>query len=302
MGLFQNGIFIAILAHTLIGGSLVWDKVLLGKPKMQSVVNYVFWLGAMSIFGVILVAFGFHWPGRSIMLLAFGAGLVHLAANFFYYVALKRGEASETLALMGGLSPTATALIGLGLLQRALGGASVLGFILMVGGGFVMFFAERIDWRRILPLALAAAATFGLTNVLQKVVFNATNFVSGYVFFTLGTFAGSLLLLLRASWRQQILHESESAPPKSRFWYFVNRFISGVGSFLVFFAISRANPAIVDAISGLRYAVIFAGTYLLTRWRPRWLREDFSGRTLAAKIVATVAVIAGLVLAGGAAE
>ena len=294
----MSGVWIAIIAHLLIGGSLVWDKVLLGRPKLQSVVNYVFWLGAMSVFGVLLAVLGFHWPGKSVMLLGFGAGLVHLAANFFYYTALKRGEASETLALMGGLSPTATALIGLALLKKPLGGSDVPGFTLMVVGGFVMCFAQRLDWRRILPPAIAAAATFGLTNVLQKVVFDESDFVAGYILFTLGTFAGALLLLVRPSWREQIFHGSEEAPPRSRFWYFVNRFISGVGSFLVFLAISRANPALVDAISGLRYAVIFAGTLALTKWRPVWLREEFTGRALIAKCVATSLVIAGLVLVG----
>jgi len=293
-----SGVWIAIIAHLLIGGSLVWDKVLLGRPKLQSVVNYVFWLGAMSVFGVLLAVLGFHWPGKRVMLLGFGAGLVHLAANFFYYTALKRGEASETLALMGGLSPTATALIGLALLKKPLGGSDVPGFMLMVVGGFVMCFAQRLDWRRILPPAIAAAATFGLTNVLQKVVFDESDFVAGYILFTLGTFAGALLLLVRPSWREQIFHGSEEAPPRSRLWYFVNRFISGVGSFLVFLAISRANPALVDAISGLRYAVIFAGTLALTKWRPVWLREEFTGRALIAKCVATSLVIAGLVLVG----
>jgi len=298
MALLQNGVFIAILAHAVIGASLVWDKVLLAQRQTQSVVNYVFWLGAMSVFGILLAVLGFHWPGGRIMLLGFAAGVVHLLANFFYYVALKRGEASETLAVMGGFSPTATALIAIGFLKQPLGGADLLGFVLMVAGGFVMFAAECIEWHRILPPAIAAAATFGLTNVLQKVVFNASDFVSGYIFFTLGTFAGSLLLLLRPRWREQIFHESESAPPRSKFWYFVNRFISGVGSFLVFFAISRANPAIVDAISGLRYAVIFAGAYLLTKLRPAWLKEQFTGRTLIAKAIATSAVIAGLILVG----
>jgi hypothetical protein len=46
-----NGVLIAIVAHGLIGISLVWDKVLLRRKRMQSLVSYVFWLGAISIFG-----------------------------------------------------------------------------------------------------------------------------------------------------------------------------------------------------------------------------------------------------------
>jgi hypothetical protein len=115
----------------------------------------------------------------------------------------------------------------------------------MTIGGFVMFFAERKPLREMLPKIVLASAAFGMTNVLQKIVFNQTNFVTGYVFFTIGTFIGSLGLLIPSSWRRQIFQQSGGAEPKSRFWYLANRFIAGVGSFLVVFAISRGNPAIV---------------------------------------------------------
>jgi drug/metabolite transporter (DMT)-like permease len=298
MSLLASGFFLAVLAHSIIGISLVWDKILLRQPKTGDVVNYVFWLGAMSILGLLLIPFGFRMPAASVAALAFGAGLIHLAANYFYYATLKSGEASQTLAIMGGFSPLATFLIGLALLRQPFGGFSPSGFGLMVAGGFLMFLSERIDVKRILVLTLLAGSTFGLTNVLQKMAFEETNFVSAYVFFTLGTTAGALFFLLRPSWRERIFRHSEEASPRSKFWYFVNRFISGVGSFLIFVAISRAHPAMVAAISGLRYAIVFCGAYLLTRFHPHWLREQFAGWPLFAKTAATVLIIVGLVLVG----
>jgi drug/metabolite transporter (DMT)-like permease len=298
MHFLTNGILIAIIAHGLIGASLVWDKVLLQQPATKSLANYVFWLGAISIFGLILIPFGFHMPSLGMAGIGFIAGAADLAASWFYYAALKRGEASQTLAVMGGFSPLATALIGIGLLSTPLGGSSILGFALMVAGGFVMFLSEKLNWHRVLPSVLLAAGLFGISNVLQKVVFNGTGFVTGYVFFTIGTFVGSMALLLRPKWRQQIFPQSEEAPPRSKFWYMVNRFVSGVGSFLIFFAISKENPAVVDAISGVRYIIIFVGAFLLTRLKPDWLREDFHRRVLIGKSVATGLVVAGLVLVG----
>jgi drug/metabolite transporter (DMT)-like permease len=298
MGLLENGVFIAIVAHALIGISLVWDKILLRQPKLGDVVNYVFWLGAMSVLGLCLIPFGFHIPGMKLAALGCIAGVIHLLANYFYYATLKSGAASQTLAIMGGFSPLATFAIGVALLKRPFGGFSAWGFGLMVAGGFIMFFSEAINVKKILVLTLLAAATFGLTNVLQKMVFDEVNFVTGYVFFTIGTFIGSILFLLRPAWRSRILKRSEEASPRSKFWYFVNRFVSGVGSFLIFFAISRAHPAIVSAIAGLRYAIIFAGAFLITKLYPRWLKEDFLGWTLVLKSIATALIVAGLVLVG----
>src|SRR5436853_7934518 len=102
MSVLDNGVFIAIIAHGLIGLSLIWDKILLRQPATKSLANYVFWLGAISIFGLLLMPFGFHWPPAGMAALGFAAGVIHLGANWFYYAALKHGQASQTLAVMGG--------------------------------------------------------------------------------------------------------------------------------------------------------------------------------------------------------
>jgi hypothetical protein len=57
-----NGIFVAILAHGMIGTSLVWDKILLKKQGMKNLLSYVFWLGAIGVFGLVVAFFGFHLP------------------------------------------------------------------------------------------------------------------------------------------------------------------------------------------------------------------------------------------------
>lgn len=301
MGLsyFHNGILIAVIAHGLIGLSLIWDKVLLRRPHTGSVLSYVFWLGSLSGLGLVLIPFGFHIPAWKTAVLAFGTGLLHQMAICFYYMALKRGEASQTLAIMGGFSPVATVLIAMALLRNPLNGkGTIAGFVLLVAGGFIMFLSEPVDPRKLLPSVLVASGAFGLVNVLQKLAFNETNFVTAYVIFTFGAFIGSVALLVRPAWRREIFEESGQAEPRSRFWYFVNRFISGVGSFLVFYAISLSSPALVDAITGLRYVIIFAGAYAITLWRPKWLCEDFSGRVLLGKAIATGLVLAGLAVLG----
>jgi drug/metabolite transporter (DMT)-like permease len=294
----KNGVLIALIAHGLIGFSLVWDKVLLKQPETRNLVSYVFWLGAISVFGLILIPFGFSMPPLWVAALAFGTGVLQLVAVYFYYAALKAGEASQTLAVMGGFSPVATALIGIPLLKKQLMGSSLIAFALLTVGGFVMFFAERIPLRKMLGLVLAASILFGWVNVLEKVVYDNVDFVSGYVLFTVGTFVGALAMLIHPTWRTQIFTESERAEPRNRFWYFVNRFMAGVGSFLIYYAISLTNPALVDAITAVRYVIIFVGAYLLTRLKPEWLSEIFSGRVLAGKAIATLMVAAGLVILG----
>lgn len=291
-----NGILIAIAAHGLVGLSLVWDKVLLRRKGMRNLPSYVFWLGAISIFGLLLIPFGFHMPSGKIVTLATSAGVCDLIASWFYYYALKTGEASEEVAATGGFTPLATVLLSIPLLGVHLAGFTA--FAIMTLGGFVMFFAEKMPLRRMLPPVLAAAVLFGLSDVLQKMAFNGAGFISGYVFFTIGTFAGSMALLLRPRWRREIFENSQEAPPRSKAGYMANRFVAGVGSFLVVFAISRISPSMVEAIAGVRYVVVFLGAWAVTRWRPSWFCEDFTRRALVIKILGTSLVIAGLILAG----
>ena len=287
----------AILGHALIGLSLLWDKVLLGRRTTTNLVSYVFWLGAISIFGLALLPFGFKLPKTSVAAIAFSAGVLDLIATYFYYAALKAGEASEELAVMGGFTPIATALISVPLLKQPVGGKAT-GFILMTLGGFVMFFADKTPKKKMLPAVLIASIAFGTADVLQKIAFNNSNFVTGYVFFTMGTFAASLALLIPPSWRKQVFERSKQAAPKRKLSYTMNRLIAGIGSFLVVYAISRTSPAIVEAISGVRYTVIFVGALAISLIRPEWFKENFTGRILAAKIAATALIIAGLALVG----
>lgn len=292
-----NGALIAVLGHGLVGLSLVWDKVLLGRRTATNVVSYVFWMGAMSVLALALLPFGFVMPKASVAATAFGAGVLDLIATYFYYAALKAGEASEQLAVMGGFIPVATALISIPLLKQPIGGQPI-GFVLLTLGGFIMFFADKGPKKKMLPRVLIASIAFGLADVLQKIAFNNSNFVTGYVFFTMGAFATSMTMLILPSWRKQIFERSKDAPPKRKLSYIVNRFLAGVGAFLVVYAISRTSPAIVEAISGVRYAVIFIASLTLTLVRPDLLKEDFSGWVLAAKLTATGLVMAGLAVLG----
>ena len=294
---FENGILIAVIAHGLVGVSLVWDKILLRRKGMQDLASYVFWLGAISIFGLLLIPFGFHMPSVEAAGIAFTAGVCDLVASWFYYAALKAGEASEELAAMGGFTPVATVLLSIPLLGLHLHGG-LIGFVVMTLGGFVMFFAEKLPLSKMLPRVIAAAVFFGLTGVLQKMAFNQTSFVGGYVFFCLGTFGGAVLLLARPLWRRQIFKGQKQAAPRSKAGYMLNRFVAGVGSFLVVYAVSRTAPSLVEAISGVRYVVIFIGAYLITKLRPKWFREDFTRRALVVKVLGTALVVVGLILVG----
>jgi len=290
----MSGILIAFIAQILIGASLLVDKILLKKDVRRSVPTYVFWIGILNIFGIALFPFGFATPPLWVAGLALATGAIFLAALFFYYRALTAGEVSHTLAIVGGFTPIATFFLGSIFLSSSLNVAEYVSFGVLTLGGFVMFFSERFKLRAVLPWVLLAALFFGLANVLEKLVFDHTNFITGFVLTKAGAFLAAFIFLLVPRWKACIIGYSSAARPTHRLIYFSNRIIAGLASFLILYAISLEHPALVEAIGGFRYAVIFIGALLITRWRPSWLKEIFRGWTLAGKILATLLIIVGL--------
>ena len=91
---------------------------------------------------------------------------------------------------------------------------------------------------------------FGLVNVLEKLVYSRTNFVTGLRvvhdrhFYGLHEFADPSFMAAPD------LFGVRAKQPPQPVLVLVNRFVSGVGSFLILYLISLTQPAIVNAASG----------------------------------------------------
>ncbi len=290
----MNGIFWAILAEVLIGVSLVVDKLLLGDVPKRAM-PYVFWIGVLNIFGLLIIPFGFVFPGLTAILWSFAAGAAFLATLGCVYGALTRGGATNTLPIIGGFSPMAAYFMSTLVMFAPLNIADKVGFALLVLGGFILFFSEKFNFWRIIPWVLGAAFFTGLMDVLQKLAFTEGNFVSIFAAIKAATLLIALLLLLVPKFRKDIFSETKSAPKKHRVVYFVNRLTSGVGSFLIFYAISLTpQPALIESLSGLRYVIIFLAVFALSKLWPGLIKEKLRGWTLVLKIFATILIFAGL--------
>ena len=287
----MNWLFITILAQIILGTSAVFDKLLL-KRKFFDPLVYTFWLGLLGIFAIIALPFGFELLSLNIIIIAIIAGALFILAMLFLFYALDYSEASATLPIIGSFSPVFTLVISYFLVGSFLGFGELLAFFFLILGSIVLFIAEKKELRFLSFIFITASALFfGLSNVLSKIVFQAGPFISGFVLIKIGGVIFVLFLLLRKSFRQRIFSSSRQAKIKYHFLYFANRAYAGAGSILVYFAISLAHPAIVDAIQSLKYIVIFFCAWFL-------LKERFKGKILAGKIIATIFIAFGILLLG----
>jgi drug/metabolite transporter (DMT)-like permease len=287
----MSWLFIVVIAQIVLGTSAVFDKFLL-KRKFFDPLVYTFWLGLLGIFALIILPFGFQVLPFSVVAVALAAGVLFILAMFFLFRALDYSEVSSTLPVIGGLSPIFTLVISYFLLSSFLGFGELSAFFFPVLGGLVLFLVEKKDLRFLsFVLIIASALFFGLSNVLSKIVFNSSPFITGFVWIKIGGVIFVLSLLLSGSFRQRIFSSSQQAKIKNQFLYLANRAYAGLGSILVYFAISLTHPALVDATQSLKYIVIF-----LCAWIS--LKERFKGKILAGKIIATFFISLGILWLG----
>lgn len=291
----MNGIVLAIVGNLILGISLIFDKIFLRDRVTGSTLTYIFWIGILNVFGLLVAPFGFLVPDTNTILLSFGAGIILFLASSAYYFALNAGEASQTLAIVGGFAPLATIGIAQFFSLSPLNIAEEIALGFLVIGGFAMFLSERVNFKKIFILVLFASLLLGLGSVLQKIIFTHTNFVSGFVLIKIGTIFATLMLLLVPRVRQTVFQDSRSTHPKHRFLFLGNRLLAGLAVLLLFYAVSLEHPALIEAISGSRYAIIFLIAIFLTKFKPVWLRETFTGWTSFGKILGTLLITIGLV-------
>jgi drug/metabolite transporter (DMT)-like permease len=219
----MNWLTISVLAQVVLGTSAVFDKILLGR-RFFNPFTYTFWLGILGIFSALLLPFGFQTVSYQIIGVSFLAGVFFILAMFFLFYALNLGEASQTLPVIGGISPIFTLIFSYFLLNSWLGSGDLLAFSIIVLGSLVLFYTEKKELRKsFLFLVLLSSLFFGASNVLSKIVFEASNFITGFFWIKMGGILLTLFFLIFKRYRQEILTSNQRNLVRHYFLYLSNR-------------------------------------------------------------------------------
>jgi uncharacterized membrane protein len=287
----MSWLLIAVIAQFILGTAAVFDKLLLKRWFFDPWL-YTFWSSLLGLAVLVAVPFGFESMPAHLLLLAFFSGAFFSAATYFFFLALKRGQASAVQLSIIAFAEVATLGASLWLPGNGIGVFETFGFILLFLGALIFLTAEEKGSRISLSLeALASAALFGVSNVLLKLSFEGGSFLTGLVLMRLGAFLAISLPLVLPSFRASLLSPRTATEVRHRLWYLANRAYSAAGALLVQFAIFLAHPALVEATSSVRVLITFVFAGVL-------LKEAFRGRALLMKSSAGVFVIGGIFLFG----
>lgn len=279
---------VALCAQCINGSAAVFDKLILRK-SYPNPVKYTFWLAMTGLSALVLVPFGFYTPDTITLIFSFVAGIAFVIAMLFYFYGLSYGQASNVVILMAAVTPITTYMWGKIILDTNLGSYQTIAFVLLCLGGLILFLTENKKVRfSVLAYILLAAFLMSLSNTVSKLVFNDTNFATGFIWIKMGGAFTAFGFLFFSQVRKSIVEVTAEKVVRSRLGYLGNRAFAGLGSALLQYAILLGIPAMVDATASVQFIVVLIGSVFL-------LKEHFKGWILFGKIAAVIITATGVI-------
>ncbi|HAT74416.1 MAG: hypothetical protein US30_C0028G0004 [Candidatus Moranbacteria bacterium GW2011_GWF2_36_839] len=304
----MNWIGIAIVAYFLLALEIVLDKFLLSSKRVSHPAIYAFYSGTMSLFVIFLIPFGFHAISYEKIFLSFIAGIIFIYGMLSLFSAVKRGEASRVLPIVGAVVPITSFFLAIIFLGENLGIRGSLGIGALIFGGILISFNLAKNRTRIFFEGFRASVLAGLllalSTIFIKALYNEDNFLNVFIWTRMGAFLGVLSFFLIPIWRKPILNsllkfkKSEKEEKKSGASFVLAKALGGSGSFLKENAVSMslASVTVVNALVSVEYVFIFILSIIFSGWMPKIMREEKDFKSVIQKLIAIAIITWGLIL------
>lgn len=291
----MNYLLIAITAYLLNAVSVTIDKILLVK-RLPNPALYVFYISLFSL-AVLLLAPFTPLPNLNAFLIGSFSTLLWTLGAYFMFRALKSGEATRVIPVIGTLIPVIL------LLMASVSGSINLNeiwaaMILLAGLIFLIFPLLRGKFsREELFLELTSALFFANSYFLLKIAYETSNFLSIFVYSRLILLPIILIIVIFPFLRKKVL---TGGPHKTNLWsktgglLFIGQAAGGGSQMMLTFAISLANPAVINSIQGIQYVFIFILSLVLAKKFPEAFNEKITKINLAGKLIGIFLIFLGL--------
>lgn len=302
---------VAIIAYFLLALVNIFDKFLL-ENVINSSRAYTFLVGVLGMAVFVLSPWFLKWPGTELFLFNLLVGTLFPVALLFFYAALKKGEASKTLLLVGGAVPVFTLIFSLILLNDSFSSRQWLALTsLLLGTIIISWLPEKQNfWYKALEilkinrkkaykgliLASLAGIFFALFFIGSKEAFNNQEFFSAFIWIRGGSFLFVLFLLFHYRSRKEIFKNIKVLKTKKGSLFVANQGLAAGGFLMQNYAISLTSVALVNALQGVQYVFIIIIGVVATLFYPKFLTENISKPIIIQKLFAVILIAFGLYL------
>lgn len=295
-------LLVTVLSYLFLAIAAFGDKFLI-SGSITSPKVYSFYVGALSIFVVFLIPFGFYVPPVQQIILALLAGALFMLGLYIYYSLMKEFEISRIAPSIGGFIPILTLLLTFALSKQplAISQKDILSFILLILGSVLIITTKLKNiLGKAFVYSLGTAFYFSIYFVLSKFVYEDLKFVNGFIWIRLGGFLIALFFLFFKEVRKQLsFSPGQGKGIKTTALFLGNQAVGALGSITQSLAISLAPlvfVAFISALQGVQYIFLFLFTVLFSIKLPHLLKEEISKKIIYQKIVSIILIIGGFII------
>ncbi len=289
----------ALVGYALLAAVFILDKRIL-TAELKHPVVYTFY---STVFLLAVAAAWIFVPfitDPSLLALSLISGFAFGGALWLMFIALKKSEASHLDPFIGAVITLGT-LAGADLwLSEELTFSQIIGCAVLAAASFLLAREEtqsRHGWHTGYIWGIVSGILFAISHLTAKAVYNSADFLPAFVLtrVTIGVF-GLLLLTSPAVWRSFKVKKTKQTKHHPLVIVVLTKVLSLLANSAIQYAIALGSVAIVNALAGLQYALMFAGILILNTFRPKFFREYVSHRELWLESAALLLVIVGVIL------
>ena len=296
-------LLLALLGNAILAVVGVTDKLILTKSVPKPIV-FVFYstLFVLPIF--LFLPFGIIWPTIWTDHLIFAvSGISFALALWAMYVGFQESEISHVGPLVGAATPFFVFLLANIFLGEKFTSLKLLAIFILIFGSLVVSFEKskwHNGWHRGMAWGVLAGLLFAVSHVTAKYAYDAYGFYNGFVWTKLWIGAFALFLLpfpsVRALFRRR--HYEAPLPNQAGAAGLVvaNKLLGILGVVLVQYAIALGSVSLVNALSGVQYALLIILVALISKFYPRILKETYTKKEIFQEASAVAIIGLGLVL------
>ena len=292
----MNWLIISIFAYFLNAIAGLIDKILLKKSIPEPVV-YTFYVGVLSLAALVLIPWGFQYPGLNLLLISLLAGLIFILALWLLYILLKKEEISRIIPLVGGFSSVFVFLSAHLFSLEKLSSKQILAFIIILIGGFLISLKKgpiKFLSKKIFFLGLLNSSLFALFYILSKFVYLNHPFISSFVWLRIGGGLGVLILFFIPRNREKILAVIKKPNIGAGKIFLFGQGCGALSFLFVNYAISLGSVSLVNALQGTQYGFLFLMAIIFSKRFPHLLEEKLTTKIVFQKAISIVLIGLGI--------
>lgn len=297
----------AVFAYFLNAAAVLIDKFLLSR-SIPNPLLYVFNISLISLVVFAMAPFT-HIPAGQAFYFGSASTLLWTLGAYFMFSALKIGQASRVIPVIGTLIPLI--LAGISAYSGEIG-LNEMWAVLFLVLGLLFLVTPYLRGKIILKEAgfeMVSALFFANSYVFLKWAYLKDDFLSVMVYSRAVLIPVLVFILIIPYLRRLVLTASNKGGHKFSYsskigaLFIFGQAAGGFSGLLLNYSISLANPAVVNALQGTQYIFIFFASLVLARVFPHIFKEKLGYLNIFGKVIGILLIAFGLyMLAFGEAQ